>query len=453
MRLKFLLSVLILILGVGIWACSSSKRSKPTFNLMFEPPPASGFSSGSIDQVRFGGTVAVNFTLPTAVTLSGQVTDGTGTAMNNVDVGFRTSTTMPEIANDTTDPSGNYSVVLPAGPWVAVVDSNVANLGKLTVSGISVVAPGPVTQNFQFASPVSVSGTVFELGGPAIGSAQVKLTGAQSGVSVTLTANGSGFYTTTVVPDTYEAEVTPAGASATTHLKEKFPSIVVSTGTTRDFSLQPGVTVSGVVRDNLGQPLLENTDVKVVLASTSNFFAPAGVTANSADGTYSIGPVPSGSITFELEPPGASGFPKQQLTRSIVGPTTQTEDFGLAIGVVLSGTIVQNNGTTPEPNVEVKPIPTNGTLAPDDDDTDGSGVYQISLFPGTYTVNITPDPTNLQMPEVQTITITGATTLNVTLTLGATLTGTVTNGGTPEPDIKVEIAGVTGASNVTNGSG
>ena len=36
---------------------------------------------------------------------------------------------------------------------------------------------------------------------------------------------------------------------------------------------------------------------------------------------------------------------------------------------------------------------------------------------------------------------------------GAILTGTVTNGGPAEPDIKVEIAGVTGASDVTDGSG
>ena len=247
--------------------------------------------------------------------------------------------------------------------------------------------------------------------------------------------------------------MTPAGAAASTHLKEKFPNIVVSTGTTRNFSLQPGVTVSGVVRNNLGQPLLENTDVDIVLPSTSNFFPPSGVTANSADGTYSIGPVPTGTITFEFEPPGNSGFPKQRLSRSIVGPTAQTEDFTLAIGVILSGTIVQDNGTTPEPNVEVKPIPTNGTLAPDNDDTDGSGVYEISLFPGTYTVNITPDPTNLQVPEVQTITVIANATLNVTLTRGAILTGTVTNGGPAEPNIKVEIAGVTGASDVTDGSG
>ncbi|MHC4921997.1 MAG: hypothetical protein ACYTKC_20715, partial [Planctomycetota bacterium] len=262
-----------LTLGVGAWACSSG-GSSATFNLMFEAPPASGLAGGSIDAVGFAAAVTRDFTLPAAITLNGQVTDGTGTPMNNVDVAFRKSATKPDVASDTTDSSGNYSVVLPAGIWVAVLDSNVSNLGKLTVSGVSVVAPGPVTRNFQFASPVSVSGSVFELGGPGIASAEVKLTGAQSGVSVTLTADGAGFYSTTLVPDTYEAVVTPAGASATTHVKQRFPGILVPAATTRDFFLQAGVTVSGVVRNNLGQPLLEDTDIKVVLASNSNFFAP-----------------------------------------------------------------------------------------------------------------------------------------------------------------------------------
>jgi hypothetical protein len=104
--------------------------------------------------------------------------------------------------------------------------------------------------------------------------------------------------------------------------------------------------------------------------------------------------------------------------------------------------------------VEVEPLPTNGSLAPDDDKTDGSGFFEISLFAGTYNVQLTPDPANMQVPETQSITVSGATVMNVTLSAGATLTGTVTEpgGSTPASDVRVEAAG-TGAFAVTDGSG
>ena len=66
---------------------------------------------------------------------------------------------------------------------------------------------------------------------------------------------------------------------------------------------------------------------------------------------------------------------------------------------------------------------------------------------------MTPVSTNLQLPETRTINVVANTALNVTLTRGAMLQGTVTNGGNPYQDMRVEIAGVTGASAVTDAAG
>ena len=159
-------------------------------------------------------------------------------------------------------------------------------------------------------------------------------------------------------------------------------------------------------------------------------------------------------MTFELEPPSDSGFPVQRFDRSVVGPLTQNENFTLAIGFVLSGTILQDDGATPEPEVRVEPVPTNGTPAPEAERTNAAGFFEISLFPGTYEVRITPRQANLQLSEVRTITVSGPTTLDVVLARGAMLTGTVTSDGvTPVPDIRVEIPNVRGASDVTDGAG
>ena len=230
---------------------------------------------------------------------------------------------------------------------------------------------------------------------------------------------------------------------------------MVRADTIQHFTLTLGITVSGSVQTNLQAQLADDADIEVELPANSAFFAPADVTASAIDGSYSIALVPPGTVTFEIEPSGDTGFPRQRITRGITGPTAQTVNFPLAIGYVLSGTIVDNLGTA-EANVEVKPIPTNGSLPPDDDNTDATGQYAISLFPGTYNVEITPEVTNLQLPEVRTITIgTIDRTENVTLTLGALLTGTVTLPGsaTPAPDVRVEIPTVFSASAVTDGTG
>ena len=326
------------------------------------------------------------------------------------------------------------------------------------MNGVSVNSPGPLTQDFQFPATVVVTGTVFDSLGAGINGAQVDFTGAQSEASVSATADATGFYTATLVPDTYEVVATPGGA-APTHLKERFPSNAIAGPgpAVLDFGLTQGVQVSGIVLTSIATPWLDTTDIDVVLSQGSNFFPPSGVTANPADGTYTIGPVPPETVSFELEASGDSGFPLQRLTRQIVGPVIQIEDLMLAQGFVLSGTILWDDGLTPLVNCEVEPIPTAaGALAPADDDTDGAGFYEISLFAGTYNVFITPDdPTDLQLPEVRTLTVNGTTTLDATLTLGALLTGTVFQPGgiVAEPDIRVEIEGALGASDVSDGSG
>ena len=272
--------------------------------------------------------------------------------------------------------------------------------------------------------------------------------------NVTVTASGLGAYTAMLVPDTYEVRVEPMGGSAATHLEERFMNLVVSAAATHDFALTAGVQVSGTILDNVGMPLLEETDVEIVLPEGSRFFAPDDVTSDDNDGTYSIGPVPPGKIWFQFEAPDDSGFPVQQSKRTLSAPT-QTADFSLSAGYVLSGTVLRNDGLTAESNVEVSALPANGSLAPDDDDTSGTGSYEISLFPGTYVVTFLPETTNLQLPEAMTVTVTGNMTLDLTLTLGALVTGNVTQPGglISEPDVRVEIEGVLGASDVTDGSG
>ncbi|MHC5063943.1 MAG: carboxypeptidase-like regulatory domain-containing protein [Planctomycetota bacterium] len=449
MNSKAILSLLAI--GIGLGACSpGSGNPQSSFNVMVE---ASGFASGSVSRVDFAPIIRRDITLPASVTLSGTVTDDGGSPMNNVAVSFRGSSRMSAFATTSTDAFGDYSVMLPAGIWIAELDSGVANLGTLTSGPFTLFASGPGTRDYQFAAPVAVSGSVFELGGPGVAGAQVVYTGVNTGATANLTGDGVGFYSTTLVPDTYQVEVTPAGASANTHLKELFPSVTINAATTRDFSLEPGVQVSGEVLNDLGIPLLESTEIEVILPASSNFFAPTPVTANPVDGSYSIGPVPPGILDFEMKAPNDSGFPRQRISANVVGPTSQILDQPLLPGVVLSGTILQEDGFTPEMNVTVTAVPLDGSLSPVDGLSDAAGLYEMSLFPGTHRFEFTPTVANLQLPEAREYAVGGSPLLDVTLTAGAMVQGTVTDGGSPEADVLVEIPGVMGASDVTDGAG
>ncbi|MFQ5843951.1 MAG: hypothetical protein ACE5JG_03085 [Planctomycetota bacterium] len=449
-------TLFLLVAGLALTACGGGSSRKPaTFSVMFAAPGGSGFADGQIGGVPMAPAVTRDFTLAPGVGVTGVVTDGAGAPLANVDVSFRTSATAPEVDASTTDAAGSYSVTVAEGTWVAVLTSNTGSLGTTSLGGLLVAAPGPVTHDFQFAATVTVSGTVLDSLGAAVGAAQVELTGAQKAAQVTVVADAAGFYTASVVPDTYEAVVTPAGAAAATHLKQRFPGIVVGGALTRNFTLTRGVQVSGTVFTNVGLPLLQDTDIDASLPPGSNFFQPATVTTNPLDGTYVLGLLPPGSATFELNAPGDSGFPLQRFSRQIVGPANQTVDFTLALGVVLSGTVFRDDGVTPEPSVEIEPLPRNASLPPDNGDSDAAGRYEISLFPGTYDLVITPDPANLQLPERRVVTVFGPMTLDLALTRGALLGGTVTEPGgvTPAADIRVEIPNVDGASAVTDAAG
>ncbi len=441
--------------ALALSACGGGGGSSASFDLVAEPPGGSGLAGTEASGLHFLPVLVHDFTLPVGITVTGQVTNSSGAPLSNADVSFRSSTGRV-LDSDATDASGNYSLTLAVGSCEATVDSGSSTVGSMDVAGVVVTSPGPVTVDFQFPAPVLVSGSVLEELGPAIANADLKFTGSRTGAVVEVTCDASGAYSASLIPDTYSAEVTPAGTSADTHLKERFPGVVVSGPLgALSFSLTAGVEVSGTVLGALGAPLLEVTDIEVLLPQASNFFPPDGVTADPADGTYSIGPVPAGSMTFHFEPPRDTGYPIQNLQRQVVGPTAQAEDFMLSAGFLLSGTVLRNDGATPEEKVKVELEPLNGSLPPEDDKTNASGLYETSLFPGTYDVTFTPEVSNLQLPETRRITITADRTFDLVLTLGALLSGTVTQPGgvVPEPDVRIEIAGVLGASAVTDGNG
>jgi len=427
-----------------------------TFDMMYLAPGGSGLSDGQLARLPFAPLLTRDVTLSPGVDVSGHVTDGSGAALAGVEISFRPSVTGPEMASATTDALGDYATSIGAGRWVAVLRAPSDALGTRTEEGLVVSTPGPVTLDFAYPAAFAVSGRVLDSLGAGLDGAGVVFRGARTGTRVERSTDGTGSYSASLLPDTYEAIVTPEGAAALTHLRQRFPGIVVTdTPVARDFTLVRGVQVSGFVLSDLGLPLPEKSDVRVLLPESSPFFPPDRVETDQTTGAYSIGPVPTGNVSFLIEPAGDSGFPAQKFTRLIAGPVTESEDFILTLGVLLSGRVFRNDGTTPEGNVLIEAVPLDNVPAPEDTRTDGTGDYDLSLFPGRYELHITPEPGNFQLPEVRIVSVSATMTLDIVLVSGVPVTGTILlpDGVTPAANIRVAIDGVLGASDVTNGAG
>ncbi len=454
-RYRFLM-FFALLAALMLGACSGGGGdAPPTFSLMFDAPGGTGLADGQINGVRYQPDVTRDFEFALGVAASGRVTDGAGDPINNARVSFRPSAGARDIDSDRTNDSGDYDVTLSAGTWIATIDSGRDALGTITVGGLTVLDGVPAVFDFQFPAAEGLTGTAFSSLGSGLDSARITFTGRDTGAKVSVQCDGNGAYSANLCPDMHDAVVTPVGNDADTQLKQRFTVQVLVGPITHNFTLTAGVQVSGTVFSSAGFRLLEDTKIKVYLPAGSDFFEPDSVRADGDDGSYSIGPVPLGNMRFQLEAPGETGLPVQRFTRTVAGPTVQTEDFTLALGFVLRGTILMDDGVTPAREVKVEPIPVDGSLEPDDVKTDDLGFYEIALFAGTYDVRIKPDGDNQQMPETRRLTVTAPTVLDITLERGVILRGVVRHptGGTLAEDIRVEVVGVVDADDKTNGDG
>jgi len=165
-----------------------------------------------------------------------------------------------------------------------------------------------VASGFYTTTIVTLTGQVVD------GQSLLPLSGAEVSLDtgVFTTTNSSGYYTLTM-----DAGVYTATASAAGYFPQVVPNLPLWTGTVvQDFSLQPEVTLTGLVSD----------------ATTNTPITGAEVLLDSGSFTYTI---PSGVYTFTL-PPGiydatasADGYISETITGIELITGTVTQDFAL----------------------------------------------------------------------------------------------------------------------------
>lgn len=343
-----------------------------------------------------------------------------------------------------TDSSGNYSISLAPGNYVAYTDGLTGvvneiygdvpcpaicnfNLALATGTSIAVPAGGTVSgRNFALAPAVALTGRVTDaVTGAGVQNVSVQLrsliAGTNQGIATLATDATGAFSFQGIGAGTYYASATgtvagytseyyddilcPGVCNATTTVNSGTPIVVPATGAppVLAIALAPGATISGSVRDNSAAPLAGVTVLAYARVGQINTLFGSATTNGS--GAYTIRGLPPGTyrlytsgapaineIYDNIPCVGACASADALSTGSPVsvagGATASGIDFALDPGGAISGTVQAQGSSTVLSSVTVQVYRQTGPASVAfvaQATTDGTGAYTVRGIPtGSY---------------------------------------------------------------------
>jgi len=243
-----------------------------------------------------------------------------------------------------------------------------------------------------------------------------------------LQTDAAGFYSINGLPSgQYVLQFDPP--VATRLLATQKPATINSVDTILNVSLLPGNLLAGFVRDIDGVGIAA-IDLQVVDRDSGDPVLTPGDDTN-ATGFYDV-VIPDGEFDLEWRAVAAGSLPWLPVTRreDIVSDTTI--DITMVIGFFVSGTVRDSNGL-PVLNVNMDFIDeaTGIKLDTPGDNTNASGLYEVQIPAGVYTVRAKPRVEDrLAAGELFNVTVLSNTTgIDMTLAPGVAVSGRVTRSG------------------------
>lgn len=453
---------------------------------------ATGFNQASDVTVAGGGSMAIDMTLATGLTISGRVTDGSGNGIAFVGVGAfqggSSAACCSWLAGTGTDPNGNYTLVVPSGTYRVSFfpplrsaytsqwwDGSSTGVSRFDQAADIVVNASVSGKNATLASGRRITGRVTDAAGNAVPNAFV---GAFSGGSASCCTwlagaptDGSGRYTLVVTNGTYRLQAFPppttplisqwwTSTGGATNFGAADDIGVSGDVSGKDFSLSSGVTIRGRVVDGSGNGIPQVFVGAFNGGSGATCCTWVGGAPTDGTGNFSL-VVPPGTYRLQFWPPRGSPFighwwkasggaSRFDVADDIVAATSLTgKGATLASGFTISGRVT--DGTNGIPNVNVAAfLGGNGATCCtwlNGTGTDASGNYSLSVPAGTYRLKFFPPPGSSFVsqfwmsgaPPNRTGSFTNASDItvgpsatgtNIVLATGNAITGTVTSDGT-----------------------
>ncbi len=462
-----------------VTATAPGVTTPAVFSLANEPAPSPAVTSsgsGATGSTARSPLVLRPFAATSAGTITGTVTDASGTGVPGICVsavpngfgGIRTGAT--------TGTGGTYSITsLAAGSYVVEFTDGCGNAGNYAdqyyANQLSYAAATPVTVMAASTTPGidaslqpggAITGTVTDASGTGLSGICVSTfdSSTGSGAQQYFTAANGSYSVLGLATGSYTVTFSGCGGSAN-YITQTYPTPVsVTAGSTApniDATLQPGGTISGTVTDASGTGL-SGICVNAAVSGSSGL---GGFANTGSGGTYSIVGLATGSYTVTFSGCGGSANYITQTYPTPVsvtaGSTAPNIDATLQPGGTISGTVTDASGTGLS-GICVDAFGSSGLGG--SANTGTGGTYSITgLATGSYTVSFRPGCGSTgnylsQTDPTQVSVTAGSSTPNIDATLqpGGTITGTVTDtSGTGLSGICVNAA-VSGSSGL-GGSG
>jgi hypothetical protein len=400
-----------------------------TYDIAFKPPAGSGLAPVINFAYVLSGNQVFNDTVPFGFTLSGYVRDTAGAGLFNIDLNVTDELTGQAVytfsPNDDTDSTGFYSLILPANGVYTLAYRPVAGQKLVAAEFKGVIFNSNQTRNVVLQPGFFISGTVLDSFNQPVKDADLDFDVSSTKMRVSTpndNTDNNGFYRVVVGSGTYDITVEPLVGDKLV-AGRKF-SVPISKDTTINFTLQPGLYLSGFVRrasDNAG---VANADIDVHDTLT-NAKIPTPFDFTDGTGFYQI-VVPSGGYNVAFQPPVATGLAPVESLRIAVA-ADRTLNASVPTGVTLSG-LVERAGGGGLANVDIKLVNSSSgakaLLA--NHFTNALGNYAVVAVGGNYNVEFEPPKSTRRLAkEVSNVVLSSSMTLNAVLDSGRSVSGFV----------------------------
>jgi len=317
---------------------------------------------------------------------------------------------------DNTNALGQFAVTVPLGTWDLRVQPPVGStMVSTTLEDIAVAGPTPIG-NVTLRTGYLVTGSVGDaVTTVPIGNTRFKVWDAITGERFVIpndTTNVFGQFSFLLPYGIADFEVIPPAGN--THVgKQMFGVIVVGPTAMGSIGLQSGVTVSGNVTANGGS--LAGADIDVLNADGTKVFTAFDNT--DAGGNFSV-VVPTGSgMIVRVEPVASTGLVGATTAPLNIAANTNVGTINLASGVAVSGNVMGQGAPEFDAALNFVDTATGVELITITDHTDVAGNYTTYVPPGNYDVTVVTADGSLSKDATQNVTITGAATVDFTLSL------------------------------------
>jgi len=387
-----------------------------------------------------------------AATITGQVQNSTGAGVSGVTVNVNTGATTVSVL---TDLNGFFTLVVPSGTYDVIFLPPGSSLVPKRIQNVTVVLSlnlGVVTLQDGFP----LSGFVLTPLGLPVANADTNVYDQATGQKLWTpddNTDATGFFEVVIPAGTYRWRVAPPQSLLL--VAHQIRNIVVNAPTSLgNITLQPGVLVTGTVRDSQTFLPLADVDLDADDAFTGERIVTPGDNTD-ASGNFSL-VLPTGLFHLSFDPPVGDNHAGRRVYNVTVAGPGNLGTFGLDVGATLSGTLVGPGGV-PVAGADLDALiaPGNTGIYISHDKTDANGAFSVVVPFGSYQLTFEPDAA-LGLVGFRTATINANTSQSlgtISLQTGVILSGTIIGwDGLPEAEADLDIIDpVTGAELITPG--